>query len=232
MSGILLMSLPLVSYAQSATAQVLSVEEYGQTRTATVIVEGQTIVAEYNTATETVIVTTKSGDNVKEVLHIDPNSSQYTQDVYMESQAAGVTCSEEDGKYRVSYQHTIINYEYEQWKYPNFLNGQGYFWFFTKPGSSQRDCYESSRGNSELSPSIDGYVEAVEIINDQEVIVGVAAAASIAVICISGGSAAVIQGKIIAALEAIGIMGAVTIAQTYWSATQDCERYWKEIYGA
>lgn len=231
MTSILSLSLPLVSYAQSTTPHILSVEENGQVRTATVAADGKTIVAEYNPSTEIVTVTTKDGDKIEEVLHINPNASTYTQDVYIEPHATGIERGEEDGKYRVSYQHTIVNYEYEEWKYPNFLDGKGFFWFFTKPGSEQRDCYEESRGDSELSPSIDGYVEAVEIINDQEIIVGISAAGTLAAIYVSGGSSAVIQAKLTAALEALGIVGAATIVQTFWSATQDCERYWKEIYG-
>ena len=72
----------------------------------------------------------------------------------------------------------------------------------------------------------------METINDTEVIVGGSVAAAIAVAFISGGGAAVVLPKITALLEAVGIVGAVTMANNLWSATQDCERYWNEILAA
>ena len=176
------------------------------------------------------LITTKSGSNIEEVLHIDPNKSQYSQDVYGEP-AVDVLSNEQAGKYRVGYQHTITDYEYEEWKYPNYNHGKGFFWYLKKPNTAQHSCYEISRGSSEYSSSIDGYVEAVETINSQEIIIGASAAVTVAGILLTGGTSAVIQGKIVAALEAVGVVGAVTIAQTYWSATQKCERHWKELFG-
>jgi hypothetical protein len=90
---------------------------------------------------------------------------------------------------------------------------------------------EIVRDGAEYSTSINGYVENVETINSNEIIVGASAAITIAAIILTGGTSAVIQAKIVAALETIGVVGAVTIAQQYWQATQNCNRYWKEIFG-
>lgn len=232
LTGAILLAVPLTSFATGANnrIKVVSKTKSSQFQVATVEVDGKTIIAEYDSSSKQMIITTKSGSNIEEVLHIDPNKSQYSQDVYGEP-AVDVLSNEQAGKYRVGYQHTITDYEYEEWKYPNYNHGKGFFWYLKKPNTAQHSCYEISRGSSEYSSSIDGYVEAVETINSQEIIIGASAAVTVAGILLTGGTSAVIQGKIVAALEAVGVVGAVTIAQTYWSATQKCERHWKELFG-
>ena len=89
----------------------MSKTKSSQFQVATVEVDGKTIIAEYDPSSKQMIITTKSGSNIEEVLHIDPNKSQYSQDVYGEP-AVDVLSNEQAGKYRIGYQHTITDYEY------------------------------------------------------------------------------------------------------------------------
>lgn len=218
--------IPVQANAQTSQIQIIStIERSDNVNVSTVEAEGHTIIAEYNKNLNNMTITTFNNNVVVEKLVIDLNQDKNNNTSML------TVFDEETGKYRVSYQHTITNYEYEQWKYPNFNDGKGFFWFLNHPSQGERDVYETVRDDSVYSTSINGYVDNVEVINTNEIIVGAAAAITIAAIILSGGTSAVVQAKIVGALEALGVIGAVTIAQQYWRATQNCNRYWKEIFG-
>ncbi|MDF2678173.1 MAG: hypothetical protein K0Q97_2515 [Bacillota bacterium] len=218
--------IPVQANAQTSQIQIISsIERSDNVNVSTVEAEGHTIIAEYNKNLNNMTITTFKNNVVIERLVIDLNQDKN------DNKSMLTILNEETGKYRVSYQHTITNYEYEQWKYPNYNSGKGFFWFLTHISQGERDVYELVRDDSQYSTSINGYVDNVEVINSTEIIVGVSAAITIAAIILTGGTSAVVQAKIIAALEAIGVVGAVTLAQQYWQATQNCNRYWKEIFG-
>ena len=113
LTGAILLAVPLTSFATGANnkIKVVSKTKSSQFQVATVEVDGKTIIAEYDSSSKQMIITTKSGSNIEEVLHIDPYKSQYSQNVYGEP-AVDVLSNEQAGKYRVGYQHTITDYEY------------------------------------------------------------------------------------------------------------------------
>ena len=105
---VLLISLNLGVYAQSPAVYVVATNKTGTIKTATVASGEYTYTAQYNTITEESTIITKKGNIVKEVLHIDPDSPQFTQDAPLRAKAAGLSGGEDEGKYLVSYQHTFF----------------------------------------------------------------------------------------------------------------------------
>lgn len=223
--GCIFTSIPAQASVNPKNFEVLTLEDNSEVKVTSVEVDNNVITAEYNKKNNEMMITTTTDGNISEQIHIDLNQG-------VEDRAYDYTLfAESDGRYRVSYEHTILDYEYEQWKYPNYNNGKEYFWFLKKPGVDSRPAYEEVRGGSVYSSSIDGYVEAVEVINSKEIIVGASGMITVAAIIATGGTASVVIGKIVAALQAIGVVAAVTVANELYQAVQDCNRYWTEIYG-
>lgn len=139
----------------------------------------------------------------------------------------------EDGK-RIKYEHTILNYEYEEYLFDNYPGDA--FWYLRHPKADpeERSVYEHPINGSAYTSSIDEYVEGVDKINSAEGVIGVMGVSVVAAWLVTKGVIPLpeLYAGIQSLLAGIGITGAASASYNLSKGINACDTAWQEIFGA
>lgn len=192
--------------------------------------EGYIIETTYNKDDNTIRMITTQDDEVIEDLFIDINEEM--EQISSDNDLSIMPFSEEDGKRLMSSEYTILNYEYEEWWYPNYNNGEGTFWNFRTFSNSFRLCYEDDDSPRSYSRAISNFVDSVEKINDIELIAGASVIATVGIAISGAGGIATLalKEKIVGLFVSMGVVGGATAGVNLYTAIRTCQESWDAIY--
>ena len=146
-----------------------------------------------------------------------------------ESSVPMTMADESAGSYKVQGENTFTNFEYEQWKYPNYNNGNGYFWFLRHPSDDQRSVYDLNN-SSEYHEDLMTFKDAVETINTTEVSVGFSVALGVGSIVTIGLAGTALLAALDAYLESNDVPGGVSNVIAWKEAIEEAQACWLRLF--
>lgn len=136
---------------------------------------------------------------------------------------------ESAGRYKIQGENTFTNFEYEQWKYPNYNNGKGYFWFLRHPSDTQHSVYEINN-SSEYHDDLMAFKDAVETINTTEISVGFSVALGVGSVVTIGLKGAALLMALDAYLDSNDVPTGVSNVIEWEEAVEEAQACWLRLF--
>lgn len=136
---------------------------------------------------------------------------------------------ETDGAYKVEGENTFTDFEYEQWEYPNYNNGNGHFWFLRHPSDGERSVYDEDDA-SQYHDDLMTFKDGVETINTTEVAVGFSVALGVGSILTLGLTGTALLAALDAYLDSNDVPSSVGNVMEWKEAIESCQACWLRIF--
>ena len=198
-------------------------------KTVSTDIEGKTFVSSHNRVENITTIQIYSNDVLLEEAVIDHDRLMAEALAEEENETISPLVDETDGAYKVEGENTFTNFEYEQWEYPNYNNGNGHFWFLRHPSDVERSAYDEDDASQYHEDLID-FKEGVETINVTEVQVGFSVALGVGSIVTLGLKGAALLAALDAYLSSNDVPSGVQSVMEWKEAIETCQACWLRIF--
>ena len=208
----------------------MTVEETFTQKTVSANIDGKTFVSSHDKVNNVTTIQLISDGVILKEATIDHNELM-AQGVLEDKNGSLVETESDEsaGRYKIQGENTFTNFEYEQWKYPNYNNGKGYFWFLRHPSDTQHSVYEINN-SSEYHDDLMAFKDAVETINTTEISVGFSVALGVGSVVTIGLKGAALLMALDAYLDSNDVPTGVSNVMEWEEAVEEAQACWLRLF--